>query len=145
MHDAVAMDVLHSCQQLLHEAHSLLLVQSPLLDDVFEELSALRVLHDQVDAVLGLNDLVELRDVGMPEYLQDADLPGDSFDVCLVDYLILLQHLDGHPFASGNVDGEVDLSESALADDFACVGGWLLSLYSARVFASVGEWAFMGQ
>lgn len=127
------MDVLNSCQQLLHKPNSFLLSEPPLLDDMLEQFSALRVLHNQVYAALGLNDLIELRDIGMPEYLQDADLSGDSFDICLVDYLILLQHFDGHSFAGGNVDGEVDLPESALADDLACVEGWLLSLYSARV------------
>lgn len=40
----------------------------------------------------------------MSEDLEDADLPGDSFYICLLDDLLLLQGLNGHFLTSGDVN-----------------------------------------
>jgi hypothetical protein len=53
------------------------------------------------------------------EDLEDADLAGDSFDVRLLDDLLLLEGLHGHLLAGVHVDAELDLAEGALADVLA--------------------------
>jgi len=55
--DAVLVDVVDACDDLLHEGDGLLLAESLVLDDVVEELAALCVLHDEVDVGFGLDDL----------------------------------------------------------------------------------------
>ena len=58
-------------------------------------------------------------DVGVPQYFQDADLTRDPLDVCLFDYLLFLESLNGHFLTGGDVDAEPHLAESALSDGFA--------------------------
>lgn len=57
MEDAVGMQILNPREQLLKILDCLFLVQSSLLHDMVKQFSALRVLHDEVDAVLSLDDL----------------------------------------------------------------------------------------
>jgi len=57
MDDAVLVNVLNSCQNLLHEGHCFLLVEPLSFDDVVEEFATLCVLHDEVDICFGLDDL----------------------------------------------------------------------------------------
>ena len=57
MDDAVGMQILNPWKQLLKVLHCLFLVQSSLLHNAVEQFSALSVLHDEVDAILSLDDL----------------------------------------------------------------------------------------
>lgn len=59
MYDSVLVHVVDSGQDLLHEAHGLLVVDALLLDDILEELAPVGVFHDQVDVLLRLNYLSE--------------------------------------------------------------------------------------
>ena len=52
-------------------------------DNVIEELTAGRVLHHDKVPVLGLDHLIESRDVGMLEFLQGLDLEGRARQVVL--------------------------------------------------------------
>ena len=67
-----------------------------MFDYVFEQFSPVGVLHDQVDALGTLDDLVELDHVLLSDGLENADLPPDSFPIGRVHYFFLLEHLDGH-------------------------------------------------
>lgn len=51
-------------------------------------------LHDQVQVLLRLNDLVDLHDVGVMKLLEDLDLPADALHVLLVLDARLLEYLD---------------------------------------------------
>lgn len=111
---------------MLEEAHGLALREALVLDDVIEQLAALRVLHNEVNIGLGLDDLlrrwaylVQLDDVGMSKDLEDADLACDSFDVSLLDDLLLLQGLDCHLLRGMDMHAHPHLAESALADALA--------------------------
>lgn len=55
----------------------------------------------------------------MSEYLQDADLSCDSFDVGLLDDLLFLQCFNGHFLSRGDVDAQSHFAEGALSDRFA--------------------------
>ena len=57
MYDAIFVNVLYSCEYLLHIVDCFLFVESFFFDDVIEELSALCVLHNEVDISLSLYDL----------------------------------------------------------------------------------------
>ncbi len=61
MDDADLVDVLHPCEDLLHEPYCLFLVQPLFFNDVVEQFTSRGVLHDEVDVCLGLDDLHERR------------------------------------------------------------------------------------
>lgn len=84
------------------------------LDDVVEELAALHVLHDEEELLGGLDDFVELDDVGVADELQDVDLPRDALHVRHVHDLLLLQDLDRHLLARGDVRRRLHLPERPL-------------------------------
>ena len=44
----------------------------------------------------GLAYLVQLNDVGVANFFEDFDFPGDAFNVFLVVYLFLLKNFDCH-------------------------------------------------
>jgi hypothetical protein len=64
---------------------------------------------------------VELDDVGVAQYFEDADLASDAFDVGLLDYFLFLEGFDCDFLVCGDVDAETYFSESALAYAFAWV------------------------
>ena len=51
--------------------------------DVVEELAVLRVLHDDEDAVGGLDDFVELGDGGVADQFEDVQFSRDALDVMM--------------------------------------------------------------
>jgi hypothetical protein len=63
--------------------------------NVVEQFSPIAVLHYHVQFLLGLDDFIELDDVGVAHLFQDFYFPGDALDVFLVVDLVLLQDLDG--------------------------------------------------
>lgn len=91
------------------------------VDDVVEELPLFHELHHQEQLFRGFDDLVELHDVGVPDQLQDVDLPGYPFHIGHLRNLALLQDFDGHTLVGGLVDCRLDLSEGALADGLAFI------------------------
>mmetsp|Transcript_10454 Transcript_10454/g.43278 ORF Transcript_10454/g.43278 Transcript_10454/m.43278 type:complete len:343 (+) Transcript_10454:2484-3512(+) len=109
----VAVAVLDAGDDLLKEVSRLVLAETTLLHDVVEELAALDVLHDHVDVVRGLEDLIQADDVRVHEQPQDLDLPANL--LLHVDGLDLLavQDLDGHLVPGEDVLGHLDLAEGA--------------------------------
>jgi hypothetical protein len=65
--------------------------------------------------------LVELDDVGVTQYFEDADLPSNSLDIGLLNYLFFLEGLDCDLLSGGDVRGEADFAEGALAYGLACI------------------------
>mmetsp|Transcript_29514 Transcript_29514/g.44879 ORF Transcript_29514/g.44879 Transcript_29514/m.44879 type:complete len:236 (-) Transcript_29514:48-755(-) len=119
MADAALVDVLDARDQLEVELAGLFLAETGMADDVVEELASIAVLHYHVELFLGLDDLVELNDVGVPHLLQDLDFPGDALHVLLVVNFVLLEDLDGDLFAGERVLAEFDLAESSFAKQLA--------------------------
>ncbi len=95
------------------------LVDFLMVDNVLKQLSPGSVLHDEVELLGCLDDLVKLNDVGVPNQLQDVDFSGNSLDVRDLGNHVLLQDFHCHFFACENVDAELDLSKGALADVLA--------------------------
>ncbi len=91
-----AVEVVDSEDQLLEDGAGLSLWQFLAVDDVFEQLAALCVLHDQEELFGTFDDFVELDEVRMPDDLEYVDLSGDPLDVCDLDDLVLVEDLDGH-------------------------------------------------
>ena len=116
VYDSVFVDVLHTCNDLLHEPDGFGFIEPLPFDDVVEEFTAFSILHDEVDVGFGFDDLVELDDVGMAEYFEDADFAGDTFDVWLFDNFLFLEGFDGHLFLGEDVSAQFDFAESTFAD-----------------------------
>ena len=106
MDDADLVNILDSCQDLLHETDCFAFVQPLLFHDMIEQFSSRSVFHNEVDVGFGLDDLnqerqylIELHDVRVPQDFQDADFASDSLDICLFCYFFLLQSLDCYFFS----------------------------------------------
>jgi hypothetical protein len=104
MHNSNLVDVLDTCDYLLEEATSLAFLNAGVSHNVIEQLAAISILHYKEEFFRCLNDLgitesyylVELDDIRVPQHLKDLDLFGDSFHVCLLLDLVLLEDLDGY-------------------------------------------------
>jgi len=59
---------------------------------------------------------IQLDDVGVPQDLQDADLPRHSLDIRLLDYFLFLQRFDCDFGFGGDVHSESYLAEGPLPD-----------------------------
>jgi len=108
--------VLNSRDDLLIELASLSLVEFDVLHDVVEELTARGVLHDEVELLRSLYDLVQLDDVRMADQLQDVDLSRHSLNVRDICDSFLLKDFNGYLFAGERMSTKFDLAEGALAD-----------------------------
>ena len=116
MHNSELVNVLYAGDDLLEEPGCLLLLQTFSVDDVVEQLPALCILHDEVQLLGGLDDFVELDQVGMPNDFQNVDLPSHSFNVGHVGYFLLFEYFDGHLFACEDVGAFLYLPEGAFPD-----------------------------
>jgi hypothetical protein len=81
VHNAIPVQILNPCNNLLKVLHCLHLFQPPVFDNEVKELTAFNVLHDEVDALICFNDLVEVDHIGVSQYFQYADLSRDPLDV----------------------------------------------------------------
>jgi hypothetical protein len=63
------------------------------------------------------------------EDFKDADLAGDSLDVCLFDDLLFLEGLHRYLFVGGDVRGYSNFPEGPLANRLPCVSPQLPTLY----------------
>ena len=57
MHDANLMDILNSCQNLLHEGDGFLLIQSFFPDNIVKKLAPWCILHDEVNIGFSFDNL----------------------------------------------------------------------------------------
>ena len=74
MHDALSVQVLQCEKDLLHDAGGLVFRETSSLDYFPEEFAALAVLHDYVEALHLLEELVEADYVWVVQGPEDADL-----------------------------------------------------------------------
>ena len=64
--------------------------------NIVKELTSIGIFHDHVKFLFGLNNFVELDNVGMTNFLEDFDLSGDSLNILLIVNLILFQNFYGN-------------------------------------------------
>lgn len=96
MNNSIFMDILNSRQNLLHKLDGFLLIESFSLDDIIEQLSTLCIFHYKVNVGFRLDDLIELDDIGMPEYFEDTNLSSDSFYIGLLNDFLFLKGFNGN-------------------------------------------------
>lgn len=116
MNDSIFVDVLNTSKYLLHELDGFSLIESFFLDDVVEQLSTFCVFHNEMNVCFSLNDFVQLDNVGMSKYLQNANFAGDAFDVRLLDDFLFLKGFDCHLLFSKDVSAQFNLAKCALAN-----------------------------
>ena len=84
MADSKLVNIINAGNQFLEVFARLLLLKSLILDNQVKELTALDELHDQVEVLLCLDNLINLDNIGMVELLQYFDLPTYPLDIFLV-------------------------------------------------------------
>lgn len=114
MHDTLLMQILYGRDDLTKFSARLLLFHATVRNQVVEDLAARRVLHDQIERLLGLYDLEELDDVRMVQTLHDLDLAEEFLQRALVQ-LRLVDDLDGDLFTDELVFGQLDFGKITLA------------------------------
>lgn len=119
MADLDRVKVLNASENLVEKATGFLVGQALLLDDVVEKLAPRHILHDQKQLTRRFDNLVQLHNIGVPDNLEDLDLPHDSCDVALVLDLVFFQYFDGHFLIGQNMGTDTHLTESTLADGLA--------------------------
>jgi len=86
------------------------------LDDVIEQLAGVRVLHNEVELALRLDDLVQLNYSGVSDLLQNFDFSSDSFNVHLILDLALLKYFNGDLLLRNRLDAELHLPEGSFPE-----------------------------
>lgn len=94
--DVQLVDIFYASVDLLEKLACLVFLEPSVRHNVVKELSAARVLHDQVELLGGLDDFIELDNVGVPDQLQNVDFPSHAFYVRHIRDAVLLQDLDCH-------------------------------------------------
>ena len=63
-------------------------------DDVVKQFSTITVLHDHIKLFFGFDDLIELNDIWMPDFLENFYLSSNTFHILLIVDFVLLENLD---------------------------------------------------
>lgn len=89
-------DVLNPRNDLLEEPACLLLLKPLSFDDIVEQLASVCVFHDEEQLARGLDDFIELNDIGVSDDLKDVDLSSHPLHIRLVLDLVFLEYFDGY-------------------------------------------------
>jgi hypothetical protein len=95
MHDVVGSQIVAAQIYLVDDGAPLKLI---FLFQIFLKIAALAVLHDEVAVVVGVEDVDELDDVGVVEFLDDGHLVVQEVDAAHA-HLLEADDLDGIPGA----------------------------------------------
>jgi len=77
------------------------------------------MLHDHKQLFIGFNNLIELDDVGVSNFLEDFNFASNTLNVLLVVNLFLFEDFHGHFFARKNVLALFDMTKSTFAKSLA--------------------------
>ena len=64
-------------------------------DDVIKQFSTITVLHDHIKLFFSFDDLIELNNIWMPDFLENFYLSSNTFHILLIVDFVLLENLDG--------------------------------------------------
>lgn len=103
----------------MEKAACLFVWQALLLDDVVKQLAALHELHNEEQLALGLNDFVQLHNIGVSDNLQNLNFTHDPGDVCLLFDFVFFKYFDGHLLLGQDMGPDAHLTERALPDGLA--------------------------
>ena len=115
MDDAQFLKILNTRYDLLEEFACLLLIQPLFLDDVIKKLSFGHVFGDQVELFWGLDDFIQLDDIGMSCQFQNLDLPRHSFNVNIFYDLMFFKYFNSYFFSCNIMHAQFDLAKGTLA------------------------------
>lgn len=76
------------------------------------------VLHNEVQTLLSLYDVVELNDVRVSHYLEDVYLPCNALHVAYIGDFLFLQYFDGDFLLGVDVNTLLHLAKSTLSKGF---------------------------
>ena len=96
MANAQLVDVFYARYQLLKVFAGHLLLQALVLHNQVEKFAASDVLHDQVQVLLGFDDLVNLNHVRVVQLLQNLDFSADALHVLSVFDPRFFENFHGH-------------------------------------------------
>ena len=113
------MNILNTWDELQVEFASLLLRETSMSNNEIEKLTAIAVLHDHVKFFISLDDFIKLDNVGVPNFLEDFYLPGDSLHIFLILNLVFFKDLNSYFLPGESVLPKFDLTESTLSKMFA--------------------------
>jgi len=97
----------------------LYLLETRLLHDQFEKFATACELHHQVEILLGLDNFIDLDNVGVVKFFQNFDFTTYPFDIFLILYLRFFKHFHSNFLSCEDVSAESDFAESALTQSFA--------------------------
>jgi hypothetical protein len=83
------MKILNTTDDLLEKFACFYFLQTLFLDDVVKKFAPTSVLSNQEQLFRCLNDFKQLDDVGVPNALQNINLPGYSLNISLLNNLLL--------------------------------------------------------
>ena len=112
------MEELDSRDYLVIKSTGFFLRETVFAHDVVKELATAGIFHNQEDACLCLNDLVQFNYVTMANTLKNLDLANHAFNVCLVSNTLFLEDFNCHKLTTRQVLAELHIAESALAQVF---------------------------
>lgn len=107
--------ILNGIQDLVEDPACRPLLQPHLVGHHPKQLALLCELVDDEHMVCGLDDLVEVDDVGVPHFFHDVDLSLDADLVVLVLNAVLIDYLYRHFLSGWDMYGLLDLAEGSLA------------------------------
>jgi hypothetical protein len=107
-------DVLDARNNLLEEFTSFIFLQALSFDDIVEEFSSARILHDEEQLARSFDNFVQLDNVRVPHDFQNVDFPCNSLDIALVFDFVFFKYFDSNLFACDQVGSQPDFSEGAL-------------------------------
>ena len=113
MCDIESVKILNSIQNLIENSASCPLFQSDFSRHNFKQLPLLCILSDNVDVFSCLYDLIEVYDVGVPDFLHDLYLPLNSQLIILILNRFFIDNFNCYFFPCWNVNGLLNLSKSA--------------------------------
>ena len=118
MDDVELMEVFNTSDDLVEEFEGLRLLNTLVLHDIVEELTSIRIFHDQIELLWRLNDFVKLDDVWVSNHFENMDFSRNSFNIINILDLVFFENFNRHSFIRKLMDTELDLAESAFSDGF---------------------------
>ena len=115
MSNSFGMKVFHSQRDLCEYGSSLFFLDFFFGNNLVKQISALCILHDQVEFFGGLDDFIELDNKGMSEFFHDFKLASDSDNISVLKDEILFEDLDCDILLCKFMASEFNFSEIAFA------------------------------
>jgi len=119
MTDSTLVNVFDSRNQFKVELAGLFLSKPGVSHDIIKEFSTVCILHDHIELLLSLNNLIQLNYIWMSDLLQYLYLSCDSLYIFLIVDLVFLKDLNSHFLSCKCMLAQLDLPKGTFAKMFA--------------------------